>query len=250
MICKYPDRICIYKASKICENGNVDACGFDDDRCVFDDSELYNKYLKTTSSVEKTCSHPEKYCYFRKENGTCGNKFFNCQNDYMTNTFTHVNNILCKHQMYTCIYRQYGYCTYRNGKECIHNIYPANSNSVNYTIDSIDDEVKKKYANTVVSVNDDIKYRISDLINKLEKSKKSLSNPSNIKLVDEIINDIKNKFPELYPPDVMTKDKAIDIIRNKEKYSEREIQDAKKFILDEIVNGADLVKPKIDIDEN
>ena len=248
MICKYPDRVCIYKASKICENGNVDACGFDDDRCVFDDSELYNKYLKISSSVEKTCNHPEKYCYFRKENGTCGNKFFNCQNDYITNTFTHVNNILCKHQMYTCIYRQYGYCTYRNGKECIHN-NPVDNNSVNYTIDSIDDEVKKKYANTVVTVNDDIKYRIYRLINKLEKSKKSLINPSNITTVDKIINDIKNEFPELYP-DVMSKDKAIDIIRHKEKYSGRELWDARKFILDEIANGADLVKPKIDIDED
>ena len=48
----------------------------------------------------------------------------------------------------------------------------------------------------------------------------------------------------------MSKDKAIDIIRHKEKYSGRELWDAKKFILDEIANGADLVKPKIDIDED
>lgn len=249
MICKYPNNACRYKVLKKYENGKtVDTCRFNDNRCVFDDSELYNEYSNNTSA-EKTCSHPEKYCYFRKENGTCGNKFFNCQNDYMTNTFTHANNILCNHQMYTCIYRQYGYCTYRNGKECIHNIYPANSNSVNYTIDSIDDEVKKKYANTVVTVNDDIKYRIYRLINKLEKSKKSLLNPSNIKLVDEIIKDIKNEFPEIYP-EVMTKDKALDIIRHKEKYSAREIWDAKKFVLDEIIDGADLVKPKNDISED
>lgn len=242
MICKYPDRICIYKASKICENGKSgDACGFDDNRCVFDDSELYNEYLKITS-IEKTCNHPEKYCYLRKENGTCGNVFFNCQNDYMTNTFTHVNNKLCNHQMYTCIYRQYGYCTYKDGKECIFVSFTGD-NSVNYTIDSIDDEVKKKYENTVI----EYKYHICRLVNKFEELKKSLINPSNIKIVDKIINDIKIEFPELY--DVMTKDKAIDIIRHKEKYSGREIWDAKKFILDEIVNGADLV-PKIDIDEN
>ena len=250
MICKYPNVLCMYKVSKICENGKTkDACEFNDGRCLFDDSELYNEYLKTTSSVEKTCNHPEKYCYFRKENGTCGNKLFNCQNnDYITNTFTHVNSKLCDHQLYTCIYRQCGYCTYKDGKECIL-VYPVDNNSANYTINSIDDEVKKKYANTAVTVNDDIKYRICRLINKLEKSKKSLINPSNITIVDKIINDIKIEFPELYP-DVMSKDKALDIIRHKEKYSGRELWDARKFILDEIANGADLVKPKIDIDEN
>lgn len=251
MICKYPDRVCIYKASKICENGNVDVCGFDDDRCVFDDSELYNEYLKI-SSVEKACNHPEKYCYLRKENGTCGNKFFNCQNDYMTNTFTHVNSKLCNHQMYTCLHRQYGYCTYKGGKECIFGPFTTDS-SINYTIDSTDDEVKKKYANTVTTANDDIKYQyqyhICRLVNKFKELKKSLINPSNITIVDKIINDIKNEFPEIYS-DVMSKDKAIDIIRHKEKYSGREIWDAKKFILDEIVNGADLVKPKNDIDED
>ena len=244
MICKYPDRVCIYKASKLCENGNVDACGFDDDRCVFDDSKLYNEYLKI-ASIEKTCNHPEKYCYLRKENGTCGNKFFNCQNDCMANTFTHVNSKLCDHQLYTCIYRQCGYCTYKGGKECIFGPFTTD-NSINYTIDSTNDEVKKKYAKTI---NDDIKYRICHLINTLEESKKSLINPSNITIVDKIINDIKNEFPELYP-DVMTKDKAIDIIRHKEKYSGRELWDARKFILDEIVNGADLVKPKNDISED
>lgn len=145
MICKYPNITCMYKASKISKNGKTgDACGFDDDRCVFDDSELYNEYLKITS-VEKTCSHPEKYCYLRKENGTCGNKLFNCQNDdYMTNTFIHVNNKICDHQLNICLYRQYGYCTYKDGKECVFASFTGDS-SVNYTIDSIDDEVKKKY---------------------------------------------------------------------------------------------------------